>query len=810
MRTFFGWCAAAIATVSMLAPVEAKDRPIGVLRDGGFLVADVRNSDGTPVVVVGDVKPAELDSPWIYAVVAGLPTAHGYPPQGSSYDGKTNPAEQYFWRWIGLEAPHLVVEVVAGPGETWFVPESDLLQLQELAPHLPNVKPLPTDDSLVAQLVTASPCNVGRIAAVRVVTDSPKWQASLTAALEKAKLTPPPARMELQGRSIRKTKTLVGQLLKVYGQKLDPVAYIPALAVLGRVRQEKIDGGPDAPLSPLVQEIVKPYLDGTKKTFDGKAGGSGLAGHLLFGELATLTGDNRYVQLVLNAANQAFDKDGKPLAAMPSHSEMSDAVFMGCPILAQAARLTGDEKYAAMCLTHLRFMQKLCLREDGLYRHSPLDQAAWGRGNGFPALGLCWSLDELPESFAGREEILKAHRAHLETLLKHQDATGMWHQVIDHPESYREFTATAMIAYAMMRGVRSGRLEKEKYADAIERAWAALKLRIAADGTLVDVCTGTGKMPNLRVYYDRPAILGRDDRGGAMALMAATEREQYEAMLVAALGPRPASKADFALQTSKELKPTRTVVYKKVGDRELELHLFLPDGWKASDRRPCFLAVHGGGWYAGAPPIMYCLTAYLAKRGWVAVSMRYRLHDDEAKTTVFDCVRDGRSAMRYLRSHAAEFGIDSEQIVMGGRSAGGHVSAATALCDGLDEASDSPETSCVPNALALFSPVIDTSDQGYGNELIGKLWRELSPLHRVRPGSPPTIVFHGVRDTITPFAGARAFVAAMDKAGNRCELVAHPSGGHSYMFRTPEIFAETMDRLMPFLAAAGIKDPSTK
>lgn len=536
MRMLFGWCAAAAAIGFASAEARAAERPIGVRRDGTAISADVRTGVGgvvtgkRSVAVVGAVNPADLDASWIFAVVPDVPTAAGYSPAGSSYDGKTNPAEQYLWRWLGMEAPDLVVEVVAGEGETWFVPESDLPGLKELAQRI-GAKRLEAGDGLVAQLVRSSPNNTGPIPALRVVTNSAQWQATLSTAFNLAKPNSSPARLELEKRAARSAKEIVEQLLPHYGRKLDSVAYIPALAVLGRVRQERIDGGPNSPLSEIVQNAVKPYLDGTKKSWDGKSGGSGLSGHLLFGELAELTGDKRYVELVLSAANMGFDKDGKPLASMPTHTEMSDAVFMGCPILAQAGKLTGDAKYQEMCLTHLKFMEKLCLRSDGLYRHSPLDEAAWGRGNGFPALGLCWSLDELPESFAGRDYILQAHQAHLETLLKFQDATGMWHQVIDRPESYREFTATAMICYAMMRGVQEGRLDRAKFAESIERAWAALKLRIATDGTLVDVCTGTGKQKSLRDYYDRPAILGRDDRGGAMALMVATERELYEAWL---------------------------------------------------------------------------------------------------------------------------------------------------------------------------------------------------------------------------------------------------------------------------------------
>jgi rhamnogalacturonyl hydrolase YesR len=173
-------------------------------------------------------------------------------------------------------------------------------------------------------------------------------------------------------------------------------------------------------------------------------------------------------------------------------------------------------------------MRKLTARPDGLYRHSPLDDTAWGRGNGFPALGLALSLSELPKDYAGREAMLKVFREHMEALRKHQEPDGSWHQVIDMSGSYRELSCTCMVMVAMARGVRMGWLEKERFASAIRWAWRAILVRIAADGSLIDVCTGTGKQKSLRDYFDRPAILGRDPRGGAMALLAAVEMAAWE------------------------------------------------------------------------------------------------------------------------------------------------------------------------------------------------------------------------------------------------------------------------------------------
>jgi acetyl esterase/lipase len=171
--------------------------------------------------------------------------------------------------------------------------------------------------------------------------------------------------------------------------------------------------------------------------------------------------------------------------------------------------------------------------------------------------------------------------------------------------------------------------------------------------------------------------------------------------------------------------------------------------------------------------------------------------------TPFECVKDGRSAVRYVRSHAGEFGIDPARIAVCGGSAGGHVAAGTALFDGIDDAGDDAGVRSAADALVLYFPVIDTSAEGYGNAKCGERWRDVSPLHRVRPGLPPTIVFHGTGDTVTPFKGAKAFHDAMVTAGNRCELVVNEGGKHGYLMNDPAIYNETMKRTEEFLASLG-------
>jgi rhamnogalacturonyl hydrolase YesR len=268
---------------------------------------------------------------------------------------------------------------------------------------------------------------------------------------------------------------------------------------------------------------VEPYLDGSRNSF-ATPSQSSLAAHLLFHEIAKRTGDDRATKLVLRAANSGFTDTGELREFMPLHGGWSDSLFMDIPILAKAGALSGDKKYFDMAARHFAFMQKIVRRPDGLYRHQASTDAAWGRGNGFPALGMALTLSDFPKDHPEYGNLLRAFQEHMKALAQFQDENGMWREVIDYPGAYPEFSGTAMIATAMLRGIRSGWLEASLYQPKVDRAWQAILIRTFSDGRLFDVAESTGTRGlQLRDYLRRAAILDRDPRGGAFALIFATE-----------------------------------------------------------------------------------------------------------------------------------------------------------------------------------------------------------------------------------------------------------------------------------------------
>ena len=133
----------------------------------------------------------------------------------------------------------------------------------------------------------------------------------------------------------------------------------------------------------------------------------------------------------------------------------------------------------------------------------------------------------------------------------------------------------------------------------------------------------------------------------------------------------PAAAKDTNEVTPLTLPGAETFVFKKAGETELRLHVVKPEGWAATDTRPCLVAFFGGGWSSGTPAKSISYAKWAAKYGLVGVAPDYRTRKRfDAKPE--DCVADGRAAVRWVQDHSKELGIDPAKVVVQGASAGGH------------------------------------------------------------------------------------------------------------------------------------------
>ena len=255
------------------------------------------------------------------------------------------------------------------------------------------------------------------------------------------------------------------------------------------------------------------------------------------------------------------------------------------------------------------------------------------------------------------------------------------------------------------------------------------------------------------------------------------------------------------------LEGARAEVYKTASDDDLYLYLFAPEGHDfAKSKAPAIVFFFGGGWNGGTPTQFEQHARYLAKRGMVAMVADYRVKSRQG-TSPRECVADGKSAVRWIRSNAGKLGIDPNRIAAGGGSAGGHVAATTGFCDGLDDPADkNADVSSKANAMVLFNPVYDNGPEGYGHDRAKEWFPQISPAHNISKDDPPTIVFLGDKDGLIPVSTAEKFQADMKAAGLESELHVYEGQPHGFFNESKggtEVFADTVRKMDAFLAGLG-------
>lgn len=247
-------------------------------------------------------------------------------------------------------------------------------------------------------------------------------------------------------------------------------------------------------------------------------------------------------------------------------------------------------------------------------------------------------------------------------------------------------------------------------------------------------------------------------------------------------------------------EPDRVLEYKVTPQGVLHLHVFNPAGHTATDQRPAIVFFFGGGWINGSPDQFFRQSRYLADRGMVAISAEYRIRSKHG-TDPRACVQDGRSAMRWVRAHAQELGIDPERIAAGGGSAGGQVAAAAAFCAAFDEPEEYLIVSPRPDALILFNPVIDNSETGFGYDRVKAYWKDFSPMHNIVAGAPPTLFMLGTQDKLIPVETAQEYQRRMQEVGARCEVILYDGQPHGFFNAAG--YNETLHDTDAFLQSLG-------
>lgn len=242
--------------------------------------------------------------------------------------------------------------------------------------------------------------------------------------------------------------------------------------------------------------------------------------HSIFGivplELYIQTQDPRYLAMGKKIADRQWEfPDANGLSGETRF--WIDDMYMITILQVQAYRATGESIYLDRAALEMEAYLDTLQRPNGLFFHAPEAPFFWGRGNGWVAAGMTELLSELPEDHPRFDRIMTGYKNMMASLLSYQDDDGMWHQLIDYKQSYKESSGTAMFTFAMIEGVKNEWLTGDEYGQAARKGWLALTERIDSDGQLSDVCVGTSRRNDLDFYLTRPTRTG--DAHGQEAIL---------------------------------------------------------------------------------------------------------------------------------------------------------------------------------------------------------------------------------------------------------------------------------------------------
>ncbi|WP_010545677.1 alpha/beta hydrolase [Sphingomonas elodea] len=236
--------------------------------------------------------------------------------------------------------------------------------------------------------------------------------------------------------------------------------------------------------------------------------------------------------------------------------------------------------------------------------------------------------------------------------------------------------------------------------------------------------------------------------------------------------------------------------YRKIGDRELHLDVFLPPRARANGQ--AILWVHGGAWRSGNKSHGYAMANRLAQRGYAVLLPEFRLAPEAPYPAG---LRDVNDAILWAKAHAAELGVSRERIALGGDSSGGQMAALLATtagsglyapaeadtkvralidCDGVLDMT-SPLARRFEDAAGDASSFARWVEGGFTRQ--AERWKTASAASHLGPHVPPTLILGSGQPRFT--AGKDAVLAALARAGIRHRFFAFDYAPHTFWLYQP-------------------------
>jgi acetyl esterase/lipase len=278
------------------------------------------------------------------------------------------------------------------------------------------------------------------------------------------------------------------------------------------------------------------------------------------------------------------------------------------------------------------------------------------------------------------------------------------------------------------------------------------------------------------------------------------------------------------------------VTYKQVDGRQLKMDIYLPPTGK-SEKAPVLYYVHGGGWAAGSKDkgglsLMRPVFEQVAEKGFICVSINYRLYKKNNGIVMRDCVTDAMDGLRFLKKNAEQYGIDPDRIVVWGDSAGGQLAQILTYADPATFPGDPSLKGYDVSPIAgiswygptdftdvnLFKTDLDDKNPDrFGARITStggsyaenpKAFEEMSSYYWIKKDSPPLLLLQGNTDATIPYAHAPHLKKKADQVGADVEMVIVKNAGHNWRKAggNPEPGVEEIQRITAEFAVNQIKE----